>query len=48
MAKGRKGKSSIITPNQQWLALSLLAILALVAVFYFGIGIEGNGVGHGG
>lgn len=48
MAKARSKKTSIITPNQQWLALLLLAILAIIAIFYFGIGIEGNGLRHSG
>ena len=48
MAKARSKKSAIITPNQQWLALLLLAVLAIIAIFYFGIGVDGNGFGHSG
>lgn len=48
MAKARSKKGTIITPNQQWLALLLLAILAIIAIFYFGIGVDGNGFGNSG
>lgn len=30
--------SGFLTPNQQWLALTLLALLVLLAIFYFGVG----------
>lgn len=39
MARQNSGKGSgFLTPNQQWLALTLLALLVLLAIFYFGVG----------
>lgn len=46
MARQDSGKrNGFLTPNQQWLALTLLALLVLLAVFYFGIGFGGHDQG---
>ncbi|MFW2384098.1 MAG: hypothetical protein ACN4GZ_20260 [Acidimicrobiales bacterium] len=50
MAKNNKSATrgnGFLTPTQQWLALTLLAVLVVVAIFYFGIG-GGDGAGHSG
>ncbi len=43
MAKNSSSKpgAGLLTPNQQWLALLLLAILVVMAIFVFGIGRAG-------
>ncbi len=40
--------SGFFTPSQQWLGLTLLALLAVIAIFYFGIGAINNGGGYSG
>jgi FtsH-binding integral membrane protein len=32
-----------LNPTQQWLALTLLAILVVIAIFYFGVGLGPDG-----
>ncbi len=46
-AKTTAKNSGFMTPNQQWLALTLVALLVVIAVFYFGVGGTNYG-GHSG
>jgi hypothetical protein len=41
MAKNNKPATrggGFLNPTQQWLALTLIALLVVVAIFYFGVG----------
>ena len=42
-----RNKQGFFTPTQQWLALTLLALLIVIAIFYFGVGF-GDEAGHAG
>ena len=46
-SRSTQKKSLGMTPNQQWLALALLAMLGVLAVFWFGI-FTTDGTGGGG
>ncbi len=48
MAASKTRKAPAISANIQWAALTGIAIVALVAVFVFGIGNTNSGGGHGG
>ena len=45
-AKTAAKNSGFLTPSQQWLALTLLGLLVIIAIFYFGVG--GDTVGQSG
>ena len=42
-----RNKQGFLNPTQQWLALTLLALLIVIAIFYFGVGF-GDGAGQSG
>ncbi len=48
MAKNKNStarRTGYLTPNQQWLGLTLLALLVVIAIFYFGVGFGDNPTG---
>jgi hypothetical protein len=34
--------NGFLNPTQQWLALTLIAVLVVIAIFYFGVGFGGS------